>query len=189
MHRLACSMVLCGLASVGCGSTVVYGGGDTGGGDVGGGNVIGSNVGGGGTVASGNPTTTTGTAGNLSTGSGNPSCTLVGTWDGISGIDGSNPSSSASFVFSGDGTWIGGTYGANPVATEFMHGNYSIAGGIMTLNGGGMGPYCAKSVEATYAIKVSDCAHVNLLTETDGCTGGRLWLSASPDGTDLVRRP
>ena len=176
MQHLASSMVVCALVSFGCGGSVSVSG----------------EGGGGGTAATGGPTTSgsaPGTSGNGSSGSGNGSCTLVGTWDGISGIDGSNPSSSASFTFSANGTWIGGVYAQNPVATEFMHGNYSVAGGILTLDGEGMGPQCAKSAQATYGITYApDCAHVNLLTQTDNCTGARLWLSASGDGTDMIRR-
>lgn len=117
-------------------------------------------------------------------------CSVVGIWDGISGIDGTNPSSRASYVFNADGTWIGGTYCADPAATEFMYGTYAVTGGEFDLNTGcGMGPQCPCDFPATYSLTFEPgCARMTLVTVSDVCTGGRLYLSASSEGTELTRR-
>jgi hypothetical protein len=117
------------------------------------------------------------------------SCSMVQTWDGTSGVDGTNPSTSASFRFNADETWIGGTYKQDPSATEFMHGNYTLAGDTLSLAGAGMGPQCTPSLPATYtATFSSDCTQLALVTKTDDCTGARLYLNASSDGTVMIRR-
>jgi hypothetical protein len=115
---------------------------------------------------------------------------LAGTWDGISGADGTNPSTSASYLFQLDGTWIGGQYQQDPVATEFMYGTYTVAGGVLTLTEGvGMGPHCASNATASFTIYFSpDCSIMKLVTMTDNCTGARLYMNASPNGTNFTRR-
>jgi hypothetical protein len=115
----------------------------------------------------------------------------VGTWDGISGIDGTNASTKASYAFNADGTWIGGQYGADPVATEFMHGTYAVQGNMLDLlTGCGMGPSCPCNYPATYGVALDlGCTRITLHTNTDDCTGARLYLNASPDGTVLTKRP
>ena len=118
-------------------------------------------------------------------------CLVAGTWDGVSGPDGANPSKSASYEFSPGSDWIGGQYQADPVATEFMHGTYSIGPDTFTIvTGFGMGPQCDPTAMATYSLQFSpDCQTMTLHTMTDGCTGARLYLSASSQGTVLKRRP
>ena len=133
-----------------------------------------------------------------STVGGQVGCSVVGTWDGISGVDGSNPSTSASYVFNADGTWLGGKYQMDPSATEFMHGSFQVSGNFYQtttgdtfsiVQGYGMGPSCAANAPATYNIWFSsDCQTMTLTTTTDDCTGARLYLNASSDGTTLTRR-
>jgi len=68
---------------------------------------------------------------------------VVGTFDDKSGVDGTNPPSSASFVFNPDGHWFGGEYGKDPSATKFMDGSYTVEGDVVRLKGAGMGPHAA----------------------------------------------
>jgi hypothetical protein len=189
------------LAPAACGGNVVVqdpGGGanqgldtnTTSGGDTTGGN----GTGGGGNASTGGSDTTGGgnsTGGGFATGGGSDgSCSVVGAWDGKSGVDGSNPPSQASFQFNADGTWIGGFYGADIGKTQFMHGTYAVANGVFTIvTGYGMGPLCSGTAEATYGLTFDPgCGQMKMLTQTDNCTGARLYMSAAEDGTVFVRR-
>jgi hypothetical protein len=73
-----------------------------------------------------------------------------------------------------------------------MHGTYALQDDVLNLlTGCGMGPACPCNYPATYDVIALDpgCARMTLYTKTDDCTGARLYLNASPDGTVLTKRP
>lgn len=114
------------------------------------------------------------------------SCSVVGTWDGISFGYGTKPETRASYRFAADGTWIGGRYREDVVATQFMGGTYRQAGSafeILTSEGMGCPSDYSAGFNATFD---PACGMLQLGHRHDNCTGGRNYLM--PDGNELVRR-
>ena len=110
------------------------------------------------------------------------SCSLVGTWDATSNVPFGDLSS---FLFSSDGTFIGGPRSALLPTGETFSGDWSIAadGEVSISNTPAMlcnaGP---TNMSLTYG---ADCASVTLQVVTDACTGSREQLD---DTTVLARR-
>jgi hypothetical protein len=114
-------------------------------------------------------------------------CSLVGTWDVHSDVDGTNPATDASFLFDDRGHFFGGNFDQDVCATTFMYGSYGVLGDeFEILNGYGMGT-CQPTMGAGYYIAFdATCTHATLTMYADGCTGGRHYLMDST--TTMTRR-
>jgi hypothetical protein len=123
---------------------------------------------------------------------GGPTCPIVGTWDVVS-YPAYNPPIQTSFIFDGNGNWVGGTYQGDVCATRSMGGTYRFSGDVLRiltgyspLTGYDVAASCQTDAGAGYAVTFeSACTQARLLGIDAACAVTQLNLMT---GSVLTRR-